>query len=508
MKVMFSGRPNLFFSFRAQTVIFMAALLLLTTTALYRINKHFERQLTQQLDRHIGELTLATDIALRSLDSSQRLDAFVPQESQGQLKVSPENIVRHILVADPEGKIKDSTDPDDIDRQLKATIGDLPRLSPGDITHEADTRSNDQGRTMTISVPTTQGKRDIIIVVSMNELNKVVRDASRDRLIAMAVLGVLLIIVISIFSHRLTRPITELARAARRITSGDLDFQVKATQRNEIGALAVTFNEMLSGLRSKRELEEKLQRAERSAVVGRLASGIAHEIRNPLNFINLSIDHLREKFAPASDAARAEYSHLLGMIKDEIARLNRMVNDFLSYGRPARLKLRDLDTRQLLEEVIGLVKVQAAQQDVKLTIREADGDQGDSLSKHHLRADAEQIKTCFSNLVINAIQAMPSGGALTITLHPRDSEIKIEFADTGPGIAPEAMGQIFEPYFSTKETGIGLGLPLTKKIIEEHGGQITIKSEPGAGAIFTLILPREPVRRQLESSPQIVLSTP
>src|SRR5207253_8997448 len=127
--------------------------------------------------------------------------------------------------------------------------------------------------------------RSIIIVDSINQLSQVVRETSRTRLIWMTVLGALLIVVISVFSQRLTRPITELGRAACRVTSGDLDFQVTATQRNEIGALAVTFNEMLAGLRNKRELEDRLQRAERSAVVGRLASGIAHEIRNPLNFL-------------------------------------------------------------------------------------------------------------------------------------------------------------------------------------------------------------------------------
>ena len=109
-----------------------------------------------------------------------------------------------------------------------------------------------------------------------------------------------------------------------------------------------------------------------------------------------------------------------------------------------------------------------------------------------LRGDAELIKTCFSNLMINAIQAMPGGGSLNVSLSPDDERLEIKFADTGLGIMPEDLEQIFEPYYSTKDTGIGLGLPLTKKIIEEHGGEINVESAPGRGTTFTVTLLREP----------------
>jgi len=111
-----------------------------------------------------------------------------------------------------------------------------------------------------------------------------------------------------------------------------------------------------------------------------------------------------------------------------------------------------------------------------------------------LNADGEQLKTCFSNLMINALQAMPNGGALGVTLRPEPSQLVIEFTDTGHGIPPGEIEQIFEPYYSTKDTGIGLGLPLTRKIIEEHGGTISVTSEPGRGTTFTVALPREAVQ--------------
>ncbi len=225
--------------------------------------------------------------------------------------------------------------------------------------------------------------------------------------------------------------------------------------------------------------------ASRLATVGEMAAGIAHEIRNPLNFINLSIDHLREAFAPANDAQKVQYKHILTTIKDELARLNQLVTDFLSYGRPAKLKLRELDARTLIQEVRDLVITKADEQGVRIQI-ESNGS-GDT----KLVADAEQLKTCFSNLMINAVQAMPGGGELDINLLPDGDKIEIEFNDTGIGILPEALEQIFEPYYSTKETGIGLGLPLTKKIIEEHGGQIEVESEVGIGTSFIVTLPRK-----------------
>jgi signal transduction histidine kinase len=298
------------------------------------------------------------------------------------------------------------------------------------------------------------------------------------------VLGVLLLVVTALFSNRLTRPISDLAQGARRVAAGDVDFQVPVKGPEEVSALSVTFNEMLAGLRRNQELEEELQRSERSAVVGRLASGIAHEIRNPLNFINLSIDHLREAFAPANAAQSAQYKHILTTIKDELARLNQLVSDFLSYGRPAKLKLREIDARVLAEEVRDLVAAKADEQGVKIAI-EANG------ADTRLIADAEQLKTCFSNLMINAVQAMPGGGDLDVVLNTNDGHIEIEFSDTGTGMLPETLEQIFEPYYSTKETGIGLGLPLTKKIIEEHGGQIEVESEVGIGTSFIVTLPRK-----------------
>ncbi|MGH9802284.1 MAG: ATP-binding protein [Blastocatellia bacterium] len=479
-----AGQFKPFASFRAQMIAFIAAMLIVTMVVISLINQPLEKRTTEQVDEYIRAIPLATDLAFRTLNEGSFLYNQVNKPGSNW-KIDSDSIIRHIIITDKNGKIIDSTNKQDLGRQIKPFIEGAPQVQSGDLRRDFQPTENSQSKTLILSTETNEGIRKIYVIISMNRLNRVKQAVERDRLIAFAGLGVLLIVLIAVFSRRLTQPITDLGLAARRVTAGNLDVEVPVKGPEEVSALSQTFNEMLTVLRRSQELEEELQRSERSAVIGRLASGIAHEIRNPLNFINLSIDHLREAFAPANEAHSGQYKHILTTIKDELARLNQLVTDFLSYGRPAKLKLRELDARTLVEDVRDLVSAKATEQGVKINI-ESNGS-GDS----RLLADAEQLKTCFSNLMINAVQAMPGGGELDVNLLPNDDLIEIEFTDTGIGILPEALEQIFEPYYSTKETGIGLGLPLTKKIIEEHGGQIEVESEVGIGTSFIVTLPRK-----------------
>jgi signal transduction histidine kinase len=472
-------------SFRAQMVAFIALMLLITTIVLFLLNQTQEQRTAGIVDEYIRTIPQAIDLVYRSLSEGDYLYDLVNRGEPESLQVDPQSIISHILVVEANGNILDSTDRSDVKKQFNAVYSELPAFQKGDLTRDVRATGG-ESRTLKFSIETNSGKRNIFIIISMNRLNRVREAGERMRLVVFAALGLLLIFAIAIFSKRFTRPITELGQAARKVTAGELDFNVLVRGPDEVSRLSSTFNEMLAGLRQRADLEDQLQRAERSAVVGRLASGIAHEIRNPLNFINLSIDHLQASFAPKEESMRAPFMHILTTIKDELSRLNRLVTDFLSYGRPAKLKLRELDARSLVEEVRDLVTAKADEQGVKIAI--APNGAGDA----RINADPEQIKTCFSNLMINAVQAMPGGGDLQVTMRPVNSHLEIEFADTGVGILPENLDQIFEPYFSTKETGIGLGLPLTKKIIEEHGGQIGVKSEVGAGTTFTVTLPRDP----------------
>ncbi|MGH9846456.1 MAG: ATP-binding protein [Blastocatellia bacterium] len=473
-------------SFRGQIVAFIALMLLITILVLSLINQAQEQRTTRVVEEYILAIPQAIDVAYRSLSEGSYLYNLVNQPEPGSLPIDSESVIRHIFVVEQNGNIFDSTNRQDVKKPFQSVFRDLPAFRMSDLKQGGASPGNGESQLLSFSIETEKAVRKIYIVISMSRLQRVKETGEGVRLGVFAALALLLILALAVFSKRFTRPITELSQAARRVTAGQFDFKVPVSGPVEVSTLTQTFNEMLVGLRQRADLEEQLERVERSAMVGRLASGIAHEIRNPLNFINLSIDHLQASFAPQEESNRGPFTHILTTIKDELARLNRLVSDFLSYGRPAKLKLREVDARVLVEEVRDLVSAKAVEQGVKIAI--AQNGHGET----KINADPEQIKTCFSNLMINAVQAMTSGGELQVTMRPLNSHLEIEFADTGSGILPENMGQIFEPYFSTKETGIGLGLPLTKKILEEHGGQIAVASEVGNGTMFTVTLPRGP----------------
>jgi signal transduction histidine kinase len=489
---------NLFFSFRARIVLFVMLVLFATILVLFFINRHSEGRIASLVADHNRDTSLAVDLAQTSFPSGTYIYNLIQQDGRLRVGLDESHIIHRILIAAEDGRVIDSSERADIGQPIQQVLGDLtpspfPKPAP---TATTDGRKPEQ--VLAYPVETEKGRRRVVIIISPHRLDEIVREEERERWIAISVLSLLLLITVSIASWRFTRPVKELMGAARRVSAGDFDFSVTIKRRDEMGSLARTFNEMLAGLRAKQDLEEKLQRAERSALTGRIAAGVAHEIRNPLSFINLSIDYMRDKFAPMAEVARDDYTRLIDNIKGEIARLNQMVSDFLSFGRPARLKLRELDARQLIEDVINLVRAKAEQQGVSLSVIEKPGDDSQTYDTR-FQGDAEQLKTCFSNLAINAVQAMPEGGALAITLRPQRSHIRFEIVDTGHGIAPEALEHIFEPYFSTKETGIGLGLPLTRKLIEDHSGRIAVTSEIGMGTTFTVVLPREPLGDNLQA---------
>jgi signal transduction histidine kinase len=242
---------------------------------------------------------------------------------------------------------------------------------------------------------------------------------------------------------------------------------------------------MTAELEKKHDLEAKLQQAEKSAVVGRLASAIAHEIRNPLNYINLTLDHLRSKYAPQEPESKEAFDKLALQLKAEVARINRQISDFLNYSRPARVNLQPVSSRDLINDSLRIIEAEAADKNISIGIVEHE-------EVPKVVGDPEFLRSVFNNLFLNAVQAMePSGGHLGIRITPDDSGkfVNFQISDTGKGIKSEYLANIFEPYFSTKETGTGLGLAIVQKIVETHNGSIDVESTEGEGARFTVKLP-------------------
>lgn len=284
-------------------------------------------------------------------------------------------------------------------------------------------------------------------------------------------------------AYRMTAPLNQLAVAAERVAAGDLDVPVPAGRRDEIGGLQRSFGRMLEKLREHRRLESELRRAERAGVVGRLASAVAHEIRNPLNYVNLGVDYLRSAFRPDDGPRAREFDERVGQIKDELRRLNGLVTDFLDFGRPPRLRIQPCRVEEVLQEVSRLAAVRAEQQGVSLEVRVAP-------ALPAVQADPAGLRTCFLNLVTNALQAMPGGGRLELAAEPAPGNlVQVAVRDTGVGIPESNLEGIFEPYFSTREDGTGLGLAITQRIVQDHGGRVEVASRVGQGTEFRVAFP-------------------
>jgi two-component system sensor histidine kinase AtoS len=225
------------------------------------------------------------------------------------------------------------------------------------------------------------------------------------------------------------------------------------------------------------EMEKEMQRIAELAATGQLAASIAHELRNPLSSIKGAAQYLRNEYD--DHAAVREF---LDIIIDEVNVLNGITTEFLDYARPTRLNLSESDVNDLLFRTLQFMQLEIDKQNVNVT-------EEMSYNVPLITADARQLEQVFRNLFLNAIQAMPEGGNLTISTSPVREGVKVVIADSGVGIPEDKMGQIFVPFFTTKTKGTGLGLAIVEKIIVNHGGKINVASHPGLGTTFEIILP-------------------
>lgn len=305
-------------------------------------------------------------------------------------------------------------------------------------------------------------------------------------------------------SRGISRPIRHLYRGVLAVADGDLDQHFEAETKDEIGDLGRAFNIMTRKLRQLKQLEQEMQRRNRLAALGELSAGVAHEIRNPLGVIKNSAEMLYDRIQ--DDERRRE---LTGFIVEEVERLNRIITDFLRFARPAEPTLEKVNINDLLEHTIAFLEPEINSSDITIDKSLAPG-----LSP--VLADPDQCHQVFLNLCMNACQAMNGAGSIKIetraAVDDRDSaraalgddyspdssgessgvpvrSVEIVISDTGEGISADDLPRIFDPFFSTKDEGVGLGLSLVHKIIENHNGHIRVSSRPGEGTTFVVSLP-------------------
>jgi PAS domain S-box-containing protein len=240
----------------------------------------------------------------------------------------------------------------------------------------------------------------------------------------------------------------------------------------------------------KRSREARLRRAESLASLTTLSAGVAHEIKNPLASMSIHVQLMKKTMKGQEKVEPGKLTHHLDVLSEEIERLNGIVVDFLFAVRPIHLELSSVDLNAFLSEVFDFLQYELKENNI-----DADLKLEDRLPK--LSLDPRLMKQVVLNLAKNAIHAMPQGGKITVITERENDTVKLSIQDSGEGISPENLQKIFEPYFTTKESGNGLGLTLAFKIVKEHQGEIQVQSKPGKGARFTIILPIPQSERRL-----------
>lgn len=291
------------------------------------------------------------------------------------------------------------------------------------------------------------------------------------------------IAVIMVLAVSVRRPMMELQDKIARVSLGDMDVSVSFANRNdEIGDLGRDFNDMVGQLKASREEiqllhQTQMSRAEHFATLGELAAGLAHEIRNPLAGIAGVIEIVSRDLPPNSPARS-----VIKDAKEEAMQINRILTDLLETARPKPPSFQVKDLAATADHAVMFARQQAITKRIMIELNK-----GENIPA--IDHDPNQINQVLLNLLLNSIQAMDKPGSIFVTLRRDKDSVLITVADQGRGIPPENLPNIFRPFFTTKGHGTGLGLSLARRIVEGHGGTITVRSEVGKGTQFVLRLP-------------------
>jgi nitrogen fixation/metabolism regulation signal transduction histidine kinase len=299
-------------------------------------------------------------------------------------------------------------------------------------------------------------------------------------------LGIALAILLSSWAAaRVTRPVEQLARAAQDVAGGNWDTRVEVTGHDEVSQLADSFNRMTSELLSHRE---RLVQAERVAAWRELARRLAHELKNPLFPLQLTVENLVRARMQSPEQFDEVFRESSQTLLAEISNLKSIIGRFSEFSKMPHPQLQAVPVNETLRNVARLFQAQLQAPERAAIACKLELD--DSLAP--IAADPELLHRAISNLVLNAMDAMPDGGTLTLRSKRDDGRVIIEVADTGSGLTREECERIFTPYYTSKQHGTGLGLAIVQSVVSDHGGTITVRSQPGKGTAFVIELPERP----------------
>ena len=297
--------------------------------------------------------------------------------------------------------------------------------------------------------------------------------------ILVAMGGILLALLVAFWTTaRITRPVEALAAGARAVAAGDWRTQVDVRASGEIGALAAAFNQMTRELLEQRD---RLVQAERVAAWRELARRLAHELKNPLFPLQITVENLQRARAAHPEEFDEVFRESTATLLAELGKLRGIVGRFSDFAKMPQPQLETVDLNSLVRDSLKLFEAQMQAAGVTLRLDLA-------ADLRAIQADPGQLGRALQNLVLNAIDAMPSGGALAIRTAAHDGGVRLEVSDAGQGLTEEECDRLFTPYYTTKTHGTGLGLAIVQSVISDHGGKIAVRSEPGKGTAFVIDL--------------------
>lgn len=427
----------------------------------------FSRSLQNTLAGYVGELVIDINYnkvmdVVKSIQIGERGYAFMV-DHLGRM-------VAHPQFAPYEKDLSKYTDP-----RLRELVVDMMAGETGWMVYDY------LGEKAAAYSPVPAMGWSIAVCVPIEEFKKEA-GLFRKRMIEVVVVTLVLAgFGVLVMSHNLLRPIRRLVTATERIASGDLDQRIPVRSGDELGALTRSFNHMVRNLR---DIQGELIRSEKLISMGRLSAGVAHEIRNPLNTMKGAIVHLQRR--RPDDPLIREYTQL---VLEEVDRLNHFVTEFLYFARQSAPTLVPTDLNDLIQHTLVLFEERLKETQVSI-VKTLDP------SLPLLPLDPHQMKQVIVNLILNAVDAMPEGGVLEVatgveTHNSAPLSLKtavLEIRDHGVGIQEQDLNNVLDPFFSTKENGTGLGLPISQGIVESHEGTLTIRSRKGEGTTVTIVM--------------------